>query len=116
MGWLYILLVAGCAAAGAWLLSNLWRAGYVLGAVISLGTIVFYALTRMVGLPGVRDDIGNWAEPAGVIALIAEAAFAPLALVALRRAGSAAPFRRVTGIRRVTGSQTDIPRQLPPIL
>lgn len=94
MGWLYILLVAGCAAAGAWLLSNLWRAGYVLGTVISAGAIVFYVLTRTVGLPGARDDVGNWAEPAGIVALLSEAAFVVVALLALRRAGNAPPARR----------------------
>lgn len=94
MGWLYILLVAGCAAAGAWLLSNLWRAGYVLGSVISAGAIIFYVLTRTVGLPGARDDVGNWAEPAGIVALIAEVAFLVVAALALRRAGDVPAARR----------------------
>ncbi|MFC3832917.1 MULTISPECIES: hypothetical protein [Deinococcus] len=84
LGWLYILLVAGCAAAGAWLLSSHWRNGYLLGGVISVGAIVAYSLTRSTGLPGATGDIGNWAEPSGLISLGAEAAFALLALLALR--------------------------------
>ena len=85
LGWLYILLVAGCAAAGAWLFTERARAGYALGALISLGAIVGYVLTRSTGLPGATGDIGNWAEPSGVFALIVEAAFVGLALSRLRR-------------------------------
>ena len=85
LGWLYILLVAGCAAAGAWLLSSHWKNGYVLGLLISAGAIIFFVLTRTTGLPNATGDIGNWAEPAGVISLILEAAFVGAAVVALRR-------------------------------
>ena len=85
LGWAYILLVAGCAAAGAWLLSERARAGYVLGAIISLGAIIGYALTRGPGLPQAKGDIGNWMEPSGVISLIAEFAFVVLAIWMLRR-------------------------------
>ena len=86
LGWSYILLVAGCAAAGAWLLSDRWRNGYVVGLVISLGALLAYTLTRTTGLPHARGDIGNWAEPIGVVSLLLEAAFVILAVVQLRRA------------------------------
>ena len=85
LGWLYILLVAGCAAAGAWLLSSHWKNGYTLGLLISAGAIIFYVLTRTTGLPNATGDIGNWAEPAGIISLILEAAFVVVATLALRR-------------------------------
>ena len=85
LGWSYILLVAGCAAAGAWLLSDRWRAGYVLGLMISLGAIIAYALTRTTGLPHATGDIGNWAEPIGIVSLLLEAAFVILAVTQLRR-------------------------------
>jgi hypothetical protein len=88
LGWLYILLVAGCAAAGAWLMSNQTRAGYLLGLVISLGAIIFYVLTRSTGLPHSTKDIGNWSEPAGVIALLVEAAFVVVASLHLRRSAT----------------------------
>jgi hypothetical protein len=84
LGWMYILLVAGCAAAGAWLLSSHWRQGYALGALISLGAVVGYALTRTTGLPGATGDIGNWSESAGIVSLLAEAAFVVLAATQLR--------------------------------
>ena len=85
LGWGYILLVAGCTAAGAWLLSDRWRAGYVLGLLISLGAITAYALTRATGLPHATGDIGNWGEPIGVVSLLLEAVFAVLAVLQLRR-------------------------------
>lgn len=94
LGWLYVLLVAGCAAAGAWLLSNRWRSGAVLGMVVSLGAILGYVLTRSVGLPGARDDIGNWGEPAGVLSLVLEAAFVLLAFLWLRRGAFPQPASR----------------------
>lgn len=84
LGWMYILLVAGCAAAGAWLLSDRWRSGYVLGALISVGALVGYSLTRSTGLPGARGDVGNWAEPVGVVSLLLEALFVVLAILQLR--------------------------------
>lgn len=84
LGWMYILLVAGCAAAGAWLLSSNWRRGYALGALISLGAVVGYTLTRTTGLPNATGDIGNWSESAGIISLLAEAAFVGLAVTQLR--------------------------------
>ena len=84
LGWLYILLVAGCAAAGAWLLSPHWRQGYALGGLISLGAITGCTMTRTTGLPSATGDIGNWSEPAGIISLLAEAAFVVLAVHQLR--------------------------------
>ena len=88
LGWLYILLVVGCAAAGAWLMSERWRWGYALGSLISAGAIVFFVLTRSVGLPNAKGDIGNWFEPAGIVSLLLEAAFLVVALSAGRRAPS----------------------------
>ena len=84
LGWMYTLLVAGCAAAGAWLLSTHWRQGYALGALISPGAIIGYTLTRTTGLPNATGDIGNWSEPAGIISLLAESGFLVLAAIQLR--------------------------------
>ncbi|WP_161883167.1 hypothetical protein [Deinococcus alpinitundrae] len=91
LGWLYILLVVGCAAAGAWLMTERWRWGYLLGSLISAGAVIFYVLTRSVGLPNAKDDIGNWAEPAGIVSLLLEAAFIVVALSAGRRAQTLPP-------------------------
>lgn len=91
LGWSYILLVAGCSAAGAWLLSDRWRLGYILGTVVCGGALLAFILTRTVGLLGsAPDDIGNWGEPAAIVSLIVEAAFVVIALMQLGRQRAAA--------------------------
>ena len=35
--------------------------------------ILGYVISRTIGLPQIGDDIGNWLEPLGVVAVIAEA-------------------------------------------
>jgi ABC-type iron transport system FetAB permease component len=53
-----------------------WTAATVVPTLAILG----YALTRSVALPEIGDDVGNWTEPLGVVALSAEALLAILAL------------------------------------
>ena len=72
--------MAGYATAGAWLLSTHGRQGYALSALISLGAITDYTLTRTTGLPDATGDIGNWGESTRSISLLLEAAFVGLAL------------------------------------
>jgi hypothetical protein len=44
---------------------------------------VGYVLSRGPGLPGYTDDIGNWAEPLGVLSLVVEGVLLLLALAML---------------------------------
>lgn len=46
-----------------------WSASLVVSALALLG----YVLSRTVGLPQITDDVGNWGEPLGVVAIVAEA-------------------------------------------
>ena len=86
LGYAYILLVGGCCAAAAWLLSDRWRWGYLLGLLVCAGAVIAYALTRTVTLFGSpKDDIGNWAELGGIISLAVEIGFVVLAITQLRR-------------------------------
>ena len=39
---------------------------------ISLAAIAGYALSRSVGLPSMDDDVGDWLNPLGVVAMFAE--------------------------------------------
>jgi hypothetical protein len=62
------------------------RLGLVGGLVLAAASIGAYAVSRTVGLPGQADEI--WLEPAGVVALVAEAvtvATFGYALLATRR-------------------------------
>ena len=52
--------------------------------VVTAAAVVAFVLSRTVGLPQLADDIGNWSEPLGFPALLAEVAAAAVALVALR--------------------------------
>ena len=79
--------IVGLIAAGMLLVRRdwwLWLASFGLGAGPLLGFIV----SRSVGLPHYRDDIGNWTEPLGVASVIVECAvmlFAAQSLLAAWR-------------------------------
>lgn len=40
--------------------------------VVSVLALAGYILSRTVGLPQIQDDIGNWAEPLGIVSIITE--------------------------------------------
>ena len=61
------------------------------GVTTLLAAVAFLA-SRTVGLPQIRDDIGNWTEPLGFPAVAAEVLMTLAALVALR--GSLQPTRK----------------------
>jgi hypothetical protein len=87
MGWLYIGLMLGCIATGAALIAGHFREAWLATAVLPLGAIVGFVLTRTTGLPQAHGDVGNWTEPLGLAALFTEGvlvATAGYALVALR--------------------------------
>jgi hypothetical protein len=67
----YLLEAAGVLAAGL-LLTNYAKTGWILSLGVAAGPILGYVLSRGPGLPDYRDDIGNWAEPLGVVSLVVE--------------------------------------------
>jgi hypothetical protein len=88
MFWAYVVLMAALAAVAAFLYLResvlAWSAALVLG----LATLVGFVLTRTSGLPGAKDDIGNWSEPLGMASLFVEGMLVVLSaarLVELRR-------------------------------
>lgn len=52
---------------------------------VALLALVGYFLSRTIGLPQIGDDIGNWTEPLGIIAIICEAIMLITAAVQLTR-------------------------------
>ena len=46
---------------------------YIACAAVGGLAILAYILSRSIGLPQIGDDVGNWAEPLGVVAVAAEA-------------------------------------------
>jgi len=83
----YALEVAGVLAA-ALLLTKHARAGWLLSLAVAAGPIVGYVLSRGPGLPDYTDDIGNWAEPLGVVSLVVEGILLIITVVLLRRYAS----------------------------
>lgn len=66
-------------------LTSARRAGWVLAIGVAAGPLLGIILSRSVGLPDATDDIGNWAEPLGVLAMIVEAVLFVLAVTELTR-------------------------------
>ena len=90
IGWSFLALevVAGALAILLVLHDDrvVWRAATVVPAL----AIAAYVLTRSVALPQIADDVGNWSEPLGVVALSAEGLLVAIAVARTRR-GARAP-------------------------
>jgi hypothetical protein len=84
LGAMFALLVVAAATVAAGLLhtdtTRLWQ----VSALVALAAIAGYILTRSVALPFDRDDVGNWLEPLGLVALFIEAGVLALCGYALR--------------------------------
>src|SRR5207253_2968779 len=111
MGWLYVGLIVGSVGVAAVLIERHDRRAWAAAAAVAVAPLVGYVLTRTVGLPQARDDIGNWAEPLGLASLFVEGLVLFVSLGALRplparaaaraaTAGSPSPARRRRGTSR----------------
>ena len=80
IGWSFVALeVAGFALAVVLVLRDTRRAWWVAAVVPALAMLA-YVVTRSVPLPQIADDVGNWVEPLGLVALTAEALLIAIAL------------------------------------
>lgn len=77
MGALFALNGIGSLAAAFGIYKN-QKWGWILGLLIAIGSIVGYAVSRTVGLPGIK--IKEWLEFTGILSLIVEALFGLLAI------------------------------------
>jgi membrane protease YdiL (CAAX protease family) len=86
MGVLFLLLTIACGVLAAALVTH-DSAGVYVAAVALCGTaIAGYTATRIVAFPQLADDVGDWLEPLGVLAVASEVAVVVTALAALRAA------------------------------
>lgn len=76
----YVLLELACVVVAAALLVRPAPVLWFLALGCGVGPFVGYVLSRGPGLPLYRDDIGNWAEPLGVVSLVVEGLLTVLAL------------------------------------
>ena len=70
--------------AAALLLGRLARLGWLRSLGVAGGPILGYVLSCGPGLPDYTDNIGNWAEPLGIISLVVEGILLSLAATSLR--------------------------------
>ena len=82
-GTLYLVLMGACLVAVVLFLHATSWMRWVLVAAIGTAPMVTYILTRTVGLPFDRGDIGNWGDRLGVAALFVEGVLILAAVYAL---------------------------------
>ena len=61
---------------------------WVLGGGLSVLALAAFLASRTVGLPEIRDDVGNWTEPLGYPTVASEVLCAAVAALVLERARS----------------------------
>ncbi len=79
----YRLLEVAAVLAAVLLLARRAAAGWFLAAGVAIGPLLGYVVSRSVGLPGYTEDVGNWAEPIGLLSLVVEGVLLLLAAWAL---------------------------------
>jgi len=86
MGWLFVVFTAVATAAAIIVVIRAAAPVVVVGAgLISAAAILAYCLTRVVALPQLADDVGNWTEPLGLVSITSEAAVVALSVAATFR-------------------------------
>ena len=83
VGWLFIGLIAACLLCSVAVTVHDSVIVWVTAATICLAAVSAYLVSRSVGMPGMPDDVGDWANPLGLISVVSETLVALLALAAL---------------------------------
>jgi hypothetical protein len=84
IGWMYVALIVGSVLTAAALIRGSDSRAWFAAALLPLGAIVGFTLTRTVGLPQDMGDIGNWREPLGMASLFVEGSLVALSAMVLR--------------------------------
>lgn len=96
MGIAFTAFVYAALAVSAWLLVSDRSEAPLAAAGLAGAAVLTYAATRFVAFPALADDVGNWLEPLGVLAVAAELLTVATAVLVLRS--------RRTGDRRPSTS------------
>ena len=94
-GWLYVGLIAGSIVTAAALIRSSDSRAWLAAALLPLGALAGFVVSRTVGLPGGADDIGNWTEPLGLASLFVEGCLVALSVAVLSARLPVAKPRRV---------------------
>ena len=92
-GVLFLVLSAAAAACAVLLVATARRAAWVAAGTLCLAALGAYCLSRSVGLPMLADDIGDWLNPLGVAAVLAEGA---VVLISARVLSASSDYRSET--------------------
>jgi hypothetical protein len=72
IAWMYI----GAILAGLFLIDRLVvktsKRDYFASSFLSISVLMGYVVNRTIGMPGAKDDIGNWFEPLGFLSIVIE--------------------------------------------
>ena len=85
IGYLFIALTVVCFLLALVILVADSTAVWTVSGVVTALALGAYLLSRSVALPQIGDDVGNWLEPLGVVAIVFEGLTVALAVAALRR-------------------------------
>jgi hypothetical protein len=89
VAWMYVALMAGSVVVAAGLVHSRDRRLWLAAGLLAVSAISGYVLSRTVGLPNAKDDIGNWTEPLGLASLFVEGTVAAVSAYAYRAAAQA---------------------------
>ena len=78
---------------------HLIEAPYVGALFISLLALTAFLASRTIGLPQIRDDIGNWADPLGYPNMVVEILTAAVTIAVLRSWRLRTPGKRSRSTR-----------------
>jgi hypothetical protein len=84
VGWLFIALSIVCIALAIAILFVDNVGVWVLSGAVCFAAVVAFLASRTVGLPQIRDDVGNWTDPLGIPAVASEVLMVALAYLHLR--------------------------------
>jgi hypothetical protein len=85
IGVLFVLLTTVMVVGATLLLATDGSAAYAVLGLSAVAAVAAYAVSRTVGLPLMSDDIGNWAEPLGLVSIVSESLLAVVCAVVLWR-------------------------------
>ncbi|WP_151083644.1 hypothetical protein [Nocardioides cynanchi] len=89
VGWLFIALSVVCIALAVAILFVDHVGVWVISAAVCLAAVVAFLASRTIGLPQIRDDVGNWTDPLGIPAVASEVLMVALAWLHLRHSRTA---------------------------
>lgn len=84
---LFALLITGCAVIAVAAVVCDSTAVYRAAIMVCGSAITAYLASRTIAFPGMADDVGNWLEPLGVLAIVAELVAVVSAFAALTSVG-----------------------------